>query len=60
MENKPEYVFVLKSEYEELVKFKASHYKAVFDYYERKRQEKKEAGTYRPRGRPRKVVAQEV
>jgi len=28
--------------------------KAQLDYLERKRQAKKDAGTYRPRGRPRK------
>jgi hypothetical protein len=30
--------------------------KAQTAYYERKRQDKKESGTYRGRGRPRKVI----
>jgi hypothetical protein len=37
-----------------------THRKASAAYYERKRQEKIDAGTYRGRGRPKKVVAEDV
>jgi len=43
-------------EYNSLLRYKIAHDKAMNSYVERKRQARKDAGTYRPRGRPRKGV----